>query len=66
MPYLYSYLLCTSSCSLSIGKEENVMFFAHFAQYFTLGRGARQGDPILGFLIYFSFRDITYSYKIET
>ena len=30
MPYLYPYLLCTSSISLSIDKEENIMFFAHF------------------------------------
>ena len=35
-------------------------------KYFSLGRGARQGDPISAFFIYFSFRDIIYSYKIET
>ena len=34
-------------------------------KYFSLGRGARQGDPISAFY-FFSFRDIIYSYKIET
>ena len=34
--------------------------------YFSPGRGARQGDPISAFFIYFSLRDIIYSYKIKT
>ena len=35
-------------------------------KYFSLGRGARQGDPTSGFFIYLSFRDIIYYYEIET
>ena len=35
-------------------------------KYFWLGGGSRQVDPISAFFIYFSFRDIIYSYKIKT
>ena len=35
-------------------------------KYLSLGRDAHQGDPISTFFTYFSSRDLTSSYKIET
>ena len=34
-------------------------------KYFSLGRDVRQGGPISAFFVCFSFRGLTYSYKIE-
>ena len=48
------------------GQESYVINGDTTTKYFSLGRGAPQGDPVSAFFIYFSFRDIIYSYKIET